>query len=302
MTINYLRLTAAAIFTAAVIGTLSCGSAGKLPVANFEKASSVYDLETGLALTPKQALKADAVYGIWQTDAVTDAQAISFVRFRPGPYKLEVLDAQAEKSDSTSALCIKAGAVAGINGSYFNVKNLTNTTYIKDDGIVTGNTKPSEVFRTNGAILFKDNKITIDAMDTTAVKAAGEKWQEGMGSGPVLVDEGVPAEYKAGIPGWKKFYNKRHPRSLVGKDAAGYIWFVVIDGRFAGKAEGMTVAELTALSLEMGFTDALNLDGGGSSTLWTKHAGVINHPYDNKKFDNAGQRIVPNVLAIRKTR
>ena len=46
-------------------------------------------------------------------------------------------------------------------------------------------------------------------------------------------------------------------------------------------------------------TDAINLDGGGSSTLWTDETGVINHPYDNKKWDHAGERRVPNILIAR---
>jgi exopolysaccharide biosynthesis protein len=49
----------------------------------------------------------------------------------------------------------------------------------------------------------------------------------------------------------------------------------------------------------IGLTDALNLDGGGSSTLWTRSAGVLNHPSDNGRFDHFGQRVVPNIIAIR---
>ncbi|MGJ7033410.1 phosphodiester glycosidase family protein [Niabella hirudinis] len=40
----------------------------------------------------------------------------------------------------------------------------------------------------------------------------------------------------------------------------------------------------------------INFDGGGSSTLWTRKRGVINHPSDNKKWDHAGERSVANVL------
>ena len=48
-----------------------------------------------------------------------------------------------------------------------------------------------------------------------------------------------------------------------------------------------------------GLKDALNLDGGGSSTLWTKPAGVVSHPYDNRRFDHYGQRSVPNIVVVR---
>ena len=80
----------------------------------------------------------------------------------------------------------------------------------------------------------------------------------------------------------------------------GFIWLVVVDGRAKGKADGMTIEELTRLAAMMGLTDALNLDGGGSSTLWSSVAGVLNHPCDNHRFDHAGQRVVPNVISVKK--
>ena len=49
----------------------------------------------------------------------------------------------------------------------------------------------------------------------------------------------------------------------------------------------------------LGLVDALNLDGGGSSTLWTARKGVLNHPYDNHRFDHAGERAVPNCIVVR---
>ena len=45
---------------------------------------------------------------------------------------------------------------------------------------------------------------------------------------------------------------------------------------------------------------ALNLDGGGSSTLWTAQEGVLNHPYDNRRFDHEGERGVPNCIVVRR--
>ena len=61
----------------------------------------------------------------------------------------------------------------------------------------------------------------------------------------------------------------------------------------------MTIAELTALSARLGLTEAINLDGGGSSTLWVLPAGVLNHPSDNGQFDHEGQRIIPNAVIVR---
>ena len=257
-----------------------------------EGAEKVFDLRTGGELTVKKAAKADGFYGTIHADG----QFIAFVRYNPAAFQTTVVTAEREQADSTSALCLKYDAFAGINGSYFNMDSLTTVTFIKDDGFVTGATTARETFRTNGALVLNPEEIRVEAFDTTDVF---EKDWEVLASGPVLVDDGVTATYGEDMPNWKSFYNKRHPRTLMGKDADGGVWLVVVDGRFPGEAEGMTIAELTTLAEKLGLVEALNLDGGGSSTLWTLPGGVLNHPCDNGKFDHVGQRIVPNVVVVR---
>ena len=85
---------------------------------------------------------------------------------------------------------------------------------------------------------------------------------------------------------------------MIGQDADGNVWLIVVDGRAPGEADGMTISELISFCLQLGLTDALNLDGGGSSTLWAQKAGVISNPCDNRRFDHAGQRKVPNALIV----
>ncbi|MFM9194284.1 MAG: phosphodiester glycosidase family protein, partial [Planctomycetia bacterium] len=59
-----------------------------------------------------------------------------------------------------------------------------------------------------------------------------------------------------------------HPRSAVGTDAEGRrVWMVVVDGRQPGYSEGMSGHELATLMRQLGCTEALNLDGGGSTVL-----------------------------------
>ena len=263
------------------------------PVSHIPAAAGrVFDLRTGKELSVKQAAKADGFYG-----TITEpGQFIAFVRYNPAAFQTTLVNAEGEQADSTSALCLGCDAFAGINGSYFNMEELTPVTFIKDDGFITGLTTEEELFRTNGAVILNPEDIRIEACDTTEVFE--QDW-EALAAGPVLVDEGVSATYGEDTPGWKKFYGKRHPRSVIGKDADGGVWMVVVDGRFPGEAEGMTIAELTALAGRLGLVEALNLDGGGSSTLWVLPEGVLNHPCDNGQFDHEGQRIVPNVIVAR---
>lgn len=257
-----------------------------------EGATAVYDLRTGKELTARQAAKADGFYGTIQEEG----QSIAFVRYKPEAFQTTVVTAEKEQADSTGALCLKYDAFAGINGSYFNMDSLTAVTFVKDDGFVIGEPAVKESFRVNGAVVLNPETIRFEACDTTDTYELD--W-EVMAAGPLLIDDGEALTYEEGIPGWKSFYGKRHPRSLMGSDADGGIWMVVVDGRFPGEADGMTIAELTDLSKRLGLIESLNLDGGGSSTLWVLPAGVLNHPCDNKQFDHEGQRIVPNVIVAR---
>jgi exopolysaccharide biosynthesis protein len=54
----------------------------------------------------------------------------------------------------------------------------------------------------------------------------------------------------------------------------------------------MTLAELTALFRRLGATDAINLDGGGSTAL------AIRGEVQNRPSDREGERAVGNALAL----
>ena len=64
------------------------------------------------------------------------------------------------------------------------------------------------------------------------------------------------------------FAETRHPRTLVGTHPDGSVWLVTVDGRQPKLSAGMSLAELRALAQRLGLRNALNLDGGGSTTMW----------------------------------
>jgi len=88
------------------------------------------------------------------------------------------------------------------------------------------------------------------------------------------------------------FINMRHPRTMIGVDAAGAIWLAAIDGRQPDHGVGMMFADLERLCDRLGLTDALNLDGGGSTTMVVEGR-VVNHP-----SDAAGARPVSDALVV----
>ena len=100
----------------------------------------------------------------------------------------------------------------------------------------------------------------------------------------------------------KKFIETRHPRSAIFTKKDGTIVLLTVDGRSEGNAAGMSIPELAYLVKWLGGYDAINLDGGGSTTLWLKNApenGVLNYPCDNKRFDHAGERSVSNIFYVK---
>lgn len=90
-----------------------------------------------------------------------------------------------------------------------------------------------------------------------------------------------------------------HPRSAAGFDDTGrWILLVVVDGRQPGRSEGISLHELALLFLSKGCTQAVNLDGGGSSILLAadgrRKVKTINRP------SGLGHRPIPVMLGVRK--
>lgn len=94
-------------------------------------------------------------------------------------------------------------------------------------------------------------------------------------------------------PGFNRaFAETRHPRTAVGWRADGTLLLVTVDGRQPGYSVGMSLAELTALFRDLGASDALNLDGGGSTAMVVRGR-VVNRPSDKE-----GERPVANALLL----
>ena len=86
-----------------------------------------------------------------------------------------------------------------------------------------------------------------------------------MAAGPLLLAGGVARDL---APYDAAYASAKHPRTAVGLSADGRrAWILVIDGRQAGFSEGASLADVTALFVRLGASDAINLDGGGSTTM-----------------------------------
>ena len=224
-------------------------------------------------------------------------QSVSLVRYPASKMSTSFVHAPGESSSTTDTLAMREGARIGLNGSYFNMRRLTPHTFFCIDGEVLGQTPASGLQRSNGVLAVKDeggHQLEIFPYDSTLTERYRLDYKQCLASGPILIKEGkVPAFPDA------SFFTMRHPRTFMGWDGDGMVYMAVVDGRFPGNADGMTIPELATLCRILGLKDAINLDGGGSSTLWTDKTGIINYPYDNKKYDHEGARVVPNIVIVK---
>jgi exopolysaccharide biosynthesis protein len=114
-----------------------------------------------------------------------------------------------------------------------------------------------------------------------------------VGGGQIIVEDGKPVELT------NQFAIVRNPRTAVGVDRSGkLLTLLVVDGRQPELSAGMTLPELAIEMIRLGCFSAINLDGGGSSTLVyrdpkNQKPGVINSPSDKK------ERSVADVLGVR---
>ncbi|GHU71443.1 hypothetical protein FACS189413_13170 [Bacteroidia bacterium] len=204
----------------------------------------------------------------------------------------------ADSCDITSNMAKNNHAIVAINASYYNEKTFESVSYYRIDKKVMSYTAENELFRVNGALLIKNGKIDIIPWSPEIEKNYNEQKGEVLASGPLLIRQGESLNYD--ISG-DKFYDMAHPRSAIGITHDNKLLLLTVDGRFEKEAVGVTISELTQLMKLLDCKEALNLDGGRSTTLWSHKApdnGVLNYPAWNKVFDHYGERCNNNTLII----
>ena len=98
---------------------------------------------------------------------------------------------------------------------------------------------------------------------------------------------------------------KRHPRTCAGLLKDGRFVISVVDSRIPEHSNGATMVDLFMLMKSFGAHTAINLDGGGSSTLIIKKPGekfrMVNHPADlYRPLDDLIRDVYDSILIIKK--
>ncbi|MFB7084741.1 phosphodiester glycosidase family protein [Streptomyces sp. NPDC056296] len=142
-------------------------------------------------------------------------------------------------------------------------------------------------------------RVTTTLLDERGHRVAPSPHTDILNAGPELVRDGrlhiTPATDGMVHPGDPSWYygwvHKRNPRTLAGVDADGRTVLVTADGRSTNSL-GLSIGESAEVAKSFGLRDAVNLDGGGSTTMVT-NGDVINAP-----SDATGERPVGDALLI----
>ena len=204
-----------------------------------------------------------------------------------------------EKLQKTSKMAEEAGAIIAINGSFFDPEKGGAVCYLKKEGDLINLSKPDpeellflEMLDEGALVIDENGEFSIQEkpkLNWESLKA----YHTILSSGPLLLKDGIILEQED-IP----FMKDSHARSSVGT-SRGKLFFVAVDG-YREQAVGVSMNDLAVLMQTLGCMDALNLDGGGSTTLWSKYSisKILNFPSDNKLLDHEGERAVANAILV----
>ena len=143
-------------------------------------------------------------------------------------------------------------------------------------------------------------KIDTDLLDESGKTLKTGASMDVVNGGPTLVENGqlnVTAKRDGMVRtndsnsffyGW---VHKRNPRTIAGIDAQGRTLLVTADGRQTSSL-GLSIKESADVARSLGMVDAINLDGGGSTTM-VQDGQVVNSP-----SDATGERPVGDALLL----
>lgn len=213
-----------------------------------------------------------------------DGHEIHLLTFDPDEYDIIQVKAADNHRKTVQTLVKDNHAYAGVNGGFFDYIDKeqkqakpVGALKIKGEWLKT----PGHM---RGILGWKadDQKPHYGCYTKKQAKARCENYDYVVGGIPLLIKDRKPVAYQDKVT--SEFKDERHARTAVCvKKDGSWMWLVASHSKAKDRAylskilEGLTLAELTNVLLKEGCVDAMNLDGGGSSTL-VINGKVINTP------------------------
>jgi hypothetical protein len=152
-----------------------------------------------------------------------------------------------------------------------------------------------------GSVAIEDGAVRLVERAAAPVRPRGDLVQAGpllVAGGRVVFDAAADREgFSAGAgPFDSDITDGRYPRAALGVSSESLV-AVACDGRRSNVDGGLSMTELAEVMLALGAEDAINLDGGGSTTL--VHRGhLLNRPYSSQDQPAPRSRRVVSALAF----
>lgn len=206
----------------------------------------------------------------------------------------------------TSDMARDSNALAAVNGSFFDMDKHHPICYLRISGKQVGENTPQKSDTLNRKY-YQYATIVLDSFGRPelCVPDSNRHWEETyfdntvanvMTAGPMLLHDGKAVPQRDD----RTFVTYRHNRTALGIKSDGTVILFTVDGRMK-MSKGMTLNELAQTLLWLGCANAINLDGGGSTTLYLRgypEKGIVNYPTDNGRYDHKGERKVSNVIML----
>ncbi|MBO4307713.1 MAG: phosphodiester glycosidase family protein [Bacteroidales bacterium] len=273
-------------------------------------------------LLPTHAQKRDSIaiaHGPWKIDSL-DGLVLKRVQFsnneclgsnqyicvleipKDAPYDLAFT--YEPRRTPTSVHARRHNAVAAINGSFFDMKYHNPICYLRIGGKELGINTPQisdsvhRKYYQYGSMRLHKGRPIIFIPDSARLAERDLPYANIMTAGPLLIYHGEVQPMRTD----KTFVTYRHNRTAVGVKKDGTVLLITVDGRMK-QSQGFSLQDFTKLLVCLGCYDALNLDGGGSTTMFVEgfpNNGLVNHPTDNNRYDFEGERGVSNCVVVLK--
>jgi exopolysaccharide biosynthesis protein len=177
-------------------------------------------------------------------------------------------------------------------GQVIEVRDLQGSSSIPADGFVISASGAARDWALRN--LRRGVRVRLN-LRLSPVKIEQADWKQAtsiIGGGPQLIKNGRVEITNAAEKILPSFVSDGHPRTAIARLSSGQILLVTVDGRQPGESIGMSLTMLADLLLEFGAVEAINLDGGGSTTM------VIRNKLVNRPSDATGERPVSDAILL----
>lgn len=282
--------------------TLSFALASSIVSPSFTSALGTFDLPSSVIQTPINEYQAELAPGVKEKHYSFEAKdgkkiesfvvdvdihnpSVSIEAGTPNDaaaYGLQPVRAQAKAASGDNHT-----VVAAVNADFYNMATGEPNGIVYKDG--------QAVKAENGNWKFFGMTKSGEAVIGSAAEyeAMKDQLQEALGGNAILVKNGqIDQTPQTGAD--------KEPRTAVGIKADGDVFFVVIDGRQEPYSSGISMPDLAQLMIDLGAVNALNLDGGGSSTFLTRELGGDQLELDNQPSDRSERSVANSWLIVSK--